>query len=199
MMSVTVDDELLAAESLGLATVGQVLTHLRSRDRLVVHVMIDGREPNFDEMEAVRAQPIADRTVYIETADPRQIADEVFHQVERLLEDAEPLREQTIEHLQAGEYAEALKKLGGCFTSWTHAQQSIEKVSKLLRIDLARITAGDQTLAAWLKTFAGQLQEIRGALEERDYNLLADLLRHETNETSARWRDAIAAIRAATR
>lgn len=195
-MSVTVDDEPLETDALGLATVGQVLTHLRQKNRLVVHVMIDGHEPDFEQMDSLRAQPIADRTVYIETVEPQRIAAEVFDQVELLLVDAGPLREQVIGHLHAGEHAEALKKLGGCFTSWTHAQQSIEKVARLLRVDLNRITLDNgTTLAAWLGTFAGQLGEIRGALENRDYSLLADLLEHETPETANNWRSAIAAIR----
>ena len=197
MMSVTVDDEPLPADALGLSTVGQVLSHLQSRNRLVVHVMIDGREPDFEQMSAVRAQPIADRTVYIETVEPHRIAAEVFDQVEHLLIDAGPLREQAIAHLHAGEHADALKDLGGCFTSWTHAQQSIEKVAKLLRVDLGRLTLADgTTLHAWLTTFATQLGEIRAALENRDYGLLADLLEYETLETADRWRAAIAAIRA---
>src|ERR1700722_14470369 len=45
-MSVTVDQELLAAEELGLATVGQVLAHLQSDDRLVVNLLIDGQQPD---------------------------------------------------------------------------------------------------------------------------------------------------------
>lgn len=195
-MSVTVDDEPLAAESLGLTTVGQVLSHLRSRDRLVVHVMIDGREPNFDEMESLRAQPLGGKAVYIETTEPKRIAGEVFDQVERLLDDADTLREETIEHLRAGETVDALKKLGSCFNGWTQAQASVQQVSRLLRIDLERISLDDTTLAAWLKTFAGQLGEIRAALENRDYPLLGDLLDYETRETNNRWRAAIAAIRA---
>jgi hypothetical protein len=194
-MSVTVDDEPLAAETLGLSTVGHVLNHLRERQRLVVHVMIDGREPNFDEMAALRAQPIGDRTVYIETAEPQRIAADVFDQVDCLLVDAETAREQVVARLQAGEHAEALKKLGGCFTSWTQAQAAIEQVARLLRIDLGRIDMNDGTLAEWLGRFAGQLGEIRGALENRDYPLLADLLQYEAHETGGRWRDAIAAMR----
>lgn len=197
MMSVTVDDEPLDNDALGLSTVGQVLSHLQKKNRLVVHVMIDGHEPDFEQMDAVRAQPIADRTVYIETVEPQRIAGEVFDQVELLLIDAGPLREQVIAHLHDGDHAEALKKLGGCFTSWTHAQQSIEKIAKLLRVDLDRIALDNgTTLSAWLTTFAGQLGEIRGALENRDYNLLAELLEYETLETADNWRSAIAAIRA---
>ena len=45
-MSVTVDRELLPADRMGLKTVGQVLKHIRNRSRIVVHVLIDGKEPS---------------------------------------------------------------------------------------------------------------------------------------------------------
>src|SRR5687768_1685856 len=44
-MSVIVDQQPLAAETLGLTTVGQVLAHLKRDNRLIVHVLIDGKEP----------------------------------------------------------------------------------------------------------------------------------------------------------
>ena len=197
MMSVTVDDEPLAADSLGLATLGQVLSHLKQRNRLVVHVMIDGREPDFAAVPSVRAQPIADRAVYIETVEPRQIAADVFGQVGHLLDESEELRAAAVEHLAAGDHCEALKKLGGCFTAWTQAQTSVEQVAKLLRIDLDRIELDGTSLSAWLKLFAGQLAEIRAALENRDYPLLGDLLAYETADANGRWGQAIEAIRAA--
>ena len=195
-MSVTVDDEPLAAETLGLATVGQVLAHLRTRNRLVVHVRIDGREPDFAQMDALRAQPVGERTLYIETIEPQRIAGEVFDQLDASLAEADALRGPIVESIRAGDACGAMKKLGVCFTSWSHAQTSIEQVARLLRIDLDRIAVGDATLAAWLQTFAGQLNEIRGALENRDYALLADLLTYETHDANDRWRAAIGAIRA---
>ena len=42
-MSVTVDDQPLHADELGFTTLGQVLSHLQQNNRLVVHVLIDGR------------------------------------------------------------------------------------------------------------------------------------------------------------
>ena len=194
-MSVTVDDEPLSAESLGLATVGQVLAHLQSRNRLVVHVLIDGHEPDLERMDALRGQPVSDRTVFIETVEPQRIAGEVFDQVESLLVDAEGLRLQAVDHLQAGQHADALKKLGTCFTTWNHAQESVEKVARLLRIDLDRVSLDEGTLQTWLATFAGQLGEIRNALESRDYSHLGDILAYEANDAGDRWRQAIEAMR----
>jgi hypothetical protein len=194
-MSVTVDDQPLAVETLGLRTLGQVLSHLRSRERLVVHLMVDGREPDLEQMDALRAQPVAQRAIYIETVEPKRIAADVFDSVESLLDDAETLRAQAVTHLQAGEHADALKKLGTCFTTWNNTQDSIEKVSRLLGIDLERIELTDSPLQAWLEQFAQQLTDIRSALEARDYVALSDILAYEAHDTSGRWREAIVAIR----
>lgn len=195
-MSVTVDDEPLAAESLGLRTVGQVLSHLRSKQRLVVHLMIDGREPDLNQMDALRAQVLGQKAVFIETVEPRRIAADVFESVESLLTDAETLREQAVSHLQAGEHADALKKLGTCFTTWNHTQESVEKIARLLSVDLDKIDLDEGTLQTWLGQFTAQLTDIRSALESRDYVTLSDILAYEAQDTSGRWRQAIDAIRA---
>jgi len=77
-MSVTVDDRPMLAEQLGFTTVGQVLAHLKKENRLVVHVLIDGREPDLDRLGQIRQSPLNGHTIYIETAEPRQMALDVL-------------------------------------------------------------------------------------------------------------------------
>lgn len=194
-MSVTVDDEPLSTESLGLQTVGDVLSHLRARRRLVVHVMIDGREPDLTHLEELRSQTLDQKTLFIETVEPRQIASDVFEQVQSLLADAESLRAQAVTHLQSGEHTDALKKLGTCFTTWNHTQESVEKIARLLSVDLAKIQIDQESLQGWLRSFAQQLTDIRSALEARDYVTLSDILAYEAHDTCGRWQQAIEAIR----
>jgi len=195
-MSLTVDHESIDAATLGLRTVGQVLAHLKGRDRLVVHLLVDGREPPSGEFEQLRGQDLSGRTVYIETAEPRRIAAEVFDAAERLLSDAEQLRTAAVDHLAAGQHAEALKKLGACFTDWNTIRESVEKVARLLRIDLGRVRVAEGlSLRDWLGAFAGQLADIRAALEHRDYVHLADVLTYEAHGTADHWRAAIGEIR----
>ena len=196
-MSITVDDQPLAAETLGLRTIGQVLSHLRSKQRLVVHLMINGREPDLAAMEDLRSQPLDRSTIYIETVEPRQIAEDVLSSVESLLDDADTLRAQAVTHLQAGEHADALKKLGTCFTTWNSTQESIEKIARLLDVNLDQIQLKDHSLQTWLTEFARQLTDIRSALESRDYVALGDTLAYEAHETSGRWREAVQAVRRA--
>jgi hypothetical protein len=197
MMSVTIDDHPLAAEQLGLTTVGQVLSHVARANRLVVNVLIDGEEPDLGQMPTVRAVPLVGRTVYVETADPREMAREVLDGVASHLSEADAYRTEAAEALTAGQHPRAMQKLNACFGIWQHAHQSVVKTAQLLRVDLTQTYAGGQTIAEMLVGFAEQLRQIKGALEGRDFVSLADTLAYEMTETTERWTAAIDALRAA--
>ena len=191
-MPVTVDDKPLATEPLGLTTVGQVLAHLQNREkRLVVHVLIDGREPDLSSLAALRAAPVRDHTLYIETAEPRRMALEVLGEIEQHLDEANRLRTDCVALLRANSTLKALEKLRGCFSTWQHAQESVLKTAQLLRIDLARITVDGRPFSDVLREFTEQLKLIKHSLENRDYVSLIDTLVYETAETSDNWRAAI--------
>ncbi|HWE01985.1 MAG TPA: hypothetical protein VG326_06195 [Tepidisphaeraceae bacterium] len=194
-MSVTVDHELFAAEEIGLATVGQVLTHLQGYNRLIVNLLIDGLEPDLSFLGNVRRTPLGDHTVYIETADPRDMALEVLNEVEVQLQEAERLRHDAIGLLQRNNVERALQKLSGCFTTWQNAKESVLKTTQLLRIDLEQVYAGARTLGQMVGEFNDQLRQIKSALENRDYVLLTDILTYEATETNHRWSEALDGIR----
>ena len=196
-MSVTVDHETLETGALGLRTVGQVLSHVQREDRLVVHLLIDGREPDLDRLGEVRRAPIDGHTLFIETAEPRKMAMEVLKEVETQLDEADRLKTEAVQLLQRNGVGKAMEKLSGCFSTWQHAQESVLKTGQLLRIDLDTVKAGAASMTQLFNDFTGQLREIRAALESRDFVTLADLLLYETSETTARWREAIAAMRGA--
>jgi len=195
-MSVTVDHRPLAAENLGLKTLGQVLAHLQKDNRLVVHVLIDGEEPDLNHLPQMKQKPVSGHTVFIETADPRQMALEVLDEVGAALDEADRLKTEAADLLQRNQNAPAMEKLSGCFTTWQHAQESVLKTAQLLRIDLAKVRAGETTMQQLFEEFARQLKQIRTSLENRDFVTLGDLLLYETTETSTQWRSAIAAMKA---
>jgi hypothetical protein len=191
-----VDQQPLATEPLGLKTVGQVLSHLQKDNRLVVHVLIDGQEPDLDRIAAVCSKPLMGHTLFIETAQPKQLALEVLGEVEKQLDEAERLKNDAVQLLQSNQQTKAMEKLAGCFSTWQHAQESIQKTAQLLRVDLARVTVAEKPLTNLLQAFAGQLQQIKSALENRDFVTLGDILTYETTETSNQWRAAISSLRA---
>jgi hypothetical protein len=195
-MTVTVDSQTLPIDQLGFKTVGDVLSHLQTQNRLVTHVLIDGLSPDLEQVGQLRRRPLLGHTVFIETTEPRQIAVEVLDGIERQMTEADTSRRAALEHLSANEPNKALQKLSGCFTIWQSAQETIEKVAQLLRVDLNLIRVGDTTLTEALGAFAGQLRSVRESLEARDFVLLADTLQYEMEETIAQWRDALTQLRA---
>lgn len=195
-MTVTVDSQTLPTEELGLETLGDVLSHLQTNNRLVTQVLIDGREPDLQAVPQLRRKPLLGHTVFIETVEPRQIAIEVLDEIEQQMTTADAARLAAIDHLSASEPNKALQKLSGCFTIWQSAQQAIQKVAQLLRVDLNLVRVDDTTLTDALNAFADQLRTIRSALESRDYVLLTDTLQYEVGQTVRQWREALDQLRA---
>ena len=194
-MSVTVDHEPLAAEALGLTTVGEVLSHLRRDNRLITNLLIDGREPDLNRIGTVRQAPLTGHTVFIETAEPREMAIEVIEAVETQLKEADRLKSDAVELLQRNQPVKAMEKLSGCFTTWQTAQESIRKVGQLLKIDLDVVRVAGRSLSSLMQDFATQLRQIKTSLEQRDFVTLSDILTYEATETSTQWRAALVAVR----
>lgn len=196
-MSVTVDRQPMSAEQLGLQTLGQLIAHLQKDNRLVVHVLIDGEEPDLAQMPAVRKLALNQHTLFIETADPRELALQALAEVEAQLLEADRLRTEASDLIVKSQNQKAMEKLSGCFTTWQHAQESVMKTAQLLRLDLATVRAGDRPLTEMVGHFATQLREIKSALENRDFVLLNDILTYEAAETTTSWLAAVDSLRSA--
>ena len=194
-MSVMVDHEPLAAEKMGLRTVGHVLTHIQRDNRLVTNLLIDGREPDLDRISTIRHSLLTDHTLFIETADPAIMALDALDEVEGQLRETDRLRSDAVETLQRGQSNRAMEKLSGCFSIWQTAQESVLKVGQLLRIDLDAVVVDGRALPDLLAAFGDQLRQIKTALENRDFVTLADILTYEANQTSDQWRAAFDALR----
>jgi hypothetical protein len=194
-MTVMVDQQPLATDSLGLKTVGQVLSHLQKDNRLVVHVLIDGQEPDLDRIASICNRPLQGHTLFIETAEPKRLALQVLSEVENQLDEADRLKNDAVQLLSGNQQTKAMEKLAGCFSTWHHAQESIQKVAELLRVDLSRVMVNEKPLKDALDDFGAQLRQIKSALENRDFVTLGDILTYEATETSNQWRSAIQSLR----
>jgi hypothetical protein len=193
-MSVTIDHEMLAVESLGLNTVGQVLSHVSRANRLVVNLLIDGAQPDLAAIGEIRQSSLLGKTLFIETADPRGMALDVLGEVEKQMDQADRLAGDCVDYLRQEKTSDAMSRLAGCFTIWHHAQESLLKTAQLLRIDLERISVGDRSLQDVVGEFSEQLKLIKSSLEDRDYVTLADVLTYDTATTTANWREALKAM-----
>jgi|SRR4051812_38535510 hypothetical protein len=194
-MSVTVDHQPLPAEELGLKTIGQVLSHIQGQKRLVVHVLLDGEEPDLNALGTLRAAPLLGHTLFIETTEPKRMAIDVLDEVENQLSEADRLTKEAVTFLRENQNIKAMEKLRGCFSTWQGAQESVLKVAQLLRIDLTKIMVDGRPFAQVLGDFAQQLKLIKTALENRDFVALVDVLVYEVSDSSANWRAAIRSMR----
>jgi len=192
---VTVDDHPFDASAIGVGTIGQLIDHVSQLRRLITSILIDGQSPDLDELEFVRRTPLAGRVVFMQTADHDVIAKQVLEQLDQIVDLADQFRTQAAQHLVSGGYGEALKKLGVCFGHWSTTQESIGKVARLLRIDLEQIMLSEQSLDTFLKQFAQQLNDVKTAIESRDYVQLSDTLNYEMNHAGESWKSAIQAMK----
>ncbi len=198
-MSVTVDQEPLATEALGLQTVGQVLSHLQQDNRLIVNLLIDGQQPDLAEISQIRKSLVMGKTLYIETSSTMEMALEVLDDVQEQLVEAEQYKNDAAELLQQNKIALAMEKLGVYFSTWQSAQESVIKTSQLLRIDLETMRVDSQSIAEILADFTAQLRQTRQTLLDRDFVSLTDLLLYETTQTIGRWNAVLDAIRRVAR
>jgi len=194
-VAVVVDRQPLAIKELGLNTIGQVLAHLQKTNRLPVQMLIDGQEPRPGELSDIRRTALDGHTLYIETANPRELARQVLDETMAQIEQSGPLKEQVAELLQKNQLGRAMEKLGACLRCWQNAQESIAKTAELLRLDAASIVVEGRGLQQMMDEFAGKLRSIKSALEQRDYVLLSDVLLYETADTQRQWLAAAAAVR----
>jgi hypothetical protein len=194
-MSVTIDDQPLPADELGLKTVGQVFAHIQKEKRLVVHVLLDGEEPDPQQLSTLKAAPLIGHTLFIETTEPKRMAMDVLEEVEAQLSEADRLTGDAVKYLRENQNMKAMEKLRGCFSTWQHAQESVLKVAQLLRIDLAKILVDGRPFVQVLGEFAQQLKLIKSALENRDFVALVDTLVYEVADSGANWRAAIRSMR----
>lgn len=194
-MSVTVDQEPLAAEALGLETVGAVLAHLQRDNRLVVNLLIDGQKPDLAGISQLRQSSVHGRSLFIETARPTQMALEVIHEVELQLQNADHFKNEAADLLQRNQVSKAMEKLGVCFTTWQAAQESIVKTAQLLRINLESLAVNGRSLSEILSEFTQQLKQIKETLIDRDFVLLSDILLYETTEFTQKWTSVLGAMR----
>src|SRR4051812_18056851 len=160
-MSVTVDRQPLAAEAMGLQTLGQLLAHLQKENRLVVHVLVDGQEPDLSEMATLRRIPLDRHTLFVETADPRDLACQALAEVEAQLDEADRLRAQASDLILAGQQQHAMTKPSGCFAPWRTAPESVPKPAQTPRAAREQVRAEDKPLAEGVRLFADQLRHIK--------------------------------------
>src|SRR5207247_4602463 len=130
------------------------------RDPLVTGVQTCAL-PILDQLCEVKQVLVQAHTLFIETAEPREMALEVLDEMEAQLRDADRFKGEAVELLQRGDAAKAMEKLGTCFRTWNNAHEAVVKTAELLRLDLEAVRIDEQSLSDLLGAFTGQLRDVK--------------------------------------
>lgn len=189
-MAIIIDDQPIETEVWRFKSVGDVLEHVRTRDRgrMIVKVLLDGVVPG---MAQLGQQELEGRTLFVETADRKELASDALREAGEILDNSDSARQQAIEELSAGRSQEAMPVLNQWLASWRQAQQALVESASAVGINLENL--GIEQLVADLAT---QLRQIITALESKDYVTLTDILNYEAPTSMERWREALAAVSA---
>src|SRR5688572_15702878 len=139
--------------------------------------------------------PVDGHSVFIETSDPRELALEVLEETASRIQQSDAMKSEAAELLQRNQPNKAFEKLSSCIRAWHDGQEALLKTAELLRVDLTTVTVEEQSFEEVLADFTANLRSIRGALDQRDFVLLGDVLLYETAEMTGKWLAAINAVR----
>jgi hypothetical protein len=171
-MHIYVDDNPYAVSGLADKTLRQIAMEIRQdlavKKRMLVAVYTDGLLVPSDELEQVLAR-------------------EVLRQSRELAAEAAPLCQQAGELLSGGQTARAMELLGNCIGVWNQVQESLIKSAGLVGLDLANLQVEGKRVNDLMDEFAGQLRQVKDALENRDYVQLSDILQYELPDVAPRW------------
>jgi hypothetical protein len=193
-MPVTIDEEPLNAEELGLTTVGDVIGRINRSQRLVVRLLIDGEAPDLTKLQLVNAKLIKDRCIYIETAEIAATALDALAQAEKRLSEGDKHRTDTAARLRRGEWTAAMETLSQFLGCWLEAQRTAVAVAKLCKIELEKLKVSQRSIGDISGQMADQLRRIQSAVQAVDLVELIDLVAYETADVGATWQAALKTI-----
>lgn len=189
-MPIIIDDEQLDNSDPPAPTIGQVLEQIKRNqpNRLVVQVLIDGEEP---ELPAQWNQPVSQRTMFVHTADRRQLATDALASASRILEDSDAHRLHAIENLSAGDSQQAMQPLAQWFASWQQVPKAVLQSAQAVGLALDQNSNQQSPISKLIADLAIQLRQIQTALQSKDYVTLSDILNYEAPEHLDQWRQII--------
>lgn len=168
--------------------VEQIRTHVAERKRVVENMIVDGEAAPAGQLEQWLARPCDPiGRVEFQTACPRAMARDALAAVGTLIGDSTQLHQGAAEKLSAGQAGKAMEMLLGCLNFYKTAQEAVSQVIQLHRLNLESMKIGEQSAAEAVAGLMRQLSEVKGALEARDFVLLADQLNYEFPRITERW------------
>jgi len=181
------------AESERLDTLlAEINRDMAEQGRAVVSIHCNGQEVDADELVAALARPLSGfQRVELTSMPAGEVAQAVLAQAAALVQETEQDHSGIVELLNEGNTVRGMELLGGSFRVWQQAHEAVLQAVRLAHIPLDQIQVQGAPSAEIIQGLKGKLEQVKEALEARDYVMLADILQYEMGETVQSWKALI--------
>ncbi|MGE0479965.1 MAG: hypothetical protein AB7Q17_05780 [Phycisphaerae bacterium] len=190
-MIVTLDGRRVEDPVAAGATLGGVIATVRrccAENRLLVSIVLNGRELFDDDLETEIAAALDDADqVDFESAERDGVIRAALAATAEKVRHAGYEAVEIAEQLNAAATPDALRRIGTLVETWQACRRALSEAGGLIGEDLTQRTFDGRSVEAHLNELAGRLGELRDALTQRDFVLIADLLHYELPPLCEHW------------
>ncbi len=198
-MKIVIDDkpDLVSADE--GSVFGKILEQLREwldTHRLVItDLQLDGEILTPQRRVELERVPVdAFDTLEVSTIDPHALSKQTLLEVKSHLPPLSKSLVEVTENIQQGDLPGAWIKLTLCFDVWSVIAEAIDKVSKLMNLDLASFTVEGQSLETQMAALRDLLEKAKNAMENQDIVTVGDLMEYEFSPRVESWSQIIDAL-----
>jgi hypothetical protein len=156
--------------------------------RIVVSLRCDGSEVGQEGLDAVLDLPARQfRRLDIQTQPAAALVAGTLATAAELLEDSAASRHRVADLLEEGKPGKAMQQFHNLLEAWQHVQQVMLVCAQTLGVDLNALRVHERSLVDVLELLKTQLNELKSAMETRDFVLVSDILRYELDESLHHW------------
>lgn len=200
-MEVFVNDNLVNTTPLEAgATLEESLRQVQSNfcgpDDMVIGIACDGSVVPSDEISEALKRPATSVTrLDVITGTKANLVMDAMSQASINLTETESECSKIAEQLTRGNTVEATKSLGACLRVWHQVHETMAKSIEMLQLDIDTTRVGDESLAELIVKPKEVLLQVKSALQQQDYVLLADVLNYEFGDVTSQWHEIIDYLR----
>lgn len=207
MTAILLDEQ--PVEHATATTVGELVASVRAgfdpRRRMIVALQCDGHEVPIEAIDETLRRRVTDFTQLRLISDqPRRVALAALRQVEPQLNEARELRIRVADGLTESRVTDAMDSLASLIRICAQAHQAAIQSAVLVGLDPRDLHAAEPTGASGAPSFATQLEsvtqglrQLREALVQQDFVLLADQMRYEMESALDAWSMLVRTVLAA--
>lgn len=155
--------------------------------RVIVKVSLGEHHLEGPGLSDARRDILGNATLSLTSADQKELSLTMLGKLAALIQWLAPQHRDVAGLLERGNIPQGLERLQGILSAWHQIQAAYGNLAKLINLSLKDLRVHDLTGELVLDEFCRQLSEIQGALQNKDFVLLADILQYEMDGAIANW------------